>query len=153
MWILFIVSYPSNTLIVTKTPHNYKLEKEAEVILPHAVWPMEPTNLWHRQQAAWVSQPSRPPPRRWWASSTRDKQSTLQTWAKACCQIRAAAESRVGGSSASNRGKKEKERLFSHNTASPLPNHNASGGSVAHMLLQVPPTQLCCAGDYNPQNC
>lgn len=35
--ILFIVSYPSNTLTLTKTPHNYKLEKGAEVILPHTV--------------------------------------------------------------------------------------------------------------------
>ena len=70
-----------------------------------------------------------------------------------CCQIHTAAESRGGGSCASDGGRKEKEeRLLPHNTASPLQNHDAPWGSGAPMLLQVPPSRLTSAGNYSPQN-
>lgn len=70
-----------------------------------------------------------------------------------CCQIHAAAESRGGGSCASDGGRREKEEtLFPHNTASPLQNCDAPQGSAAPTLPQVPPSQLSSAGNFSPQN-
>lgn len=74
-----LIPFKYSTII--NPPYNYKLKKGVVVILPRAVWPMDSTNLRHHQRAVWVRQPSGAPPGRWWATSTRDKQSPLQTWA------------------------------------------------------------------------